>query len=465
MYTDVIIKGFIEDQRLRSASMNDGPAFYRNLEKALDTHRRGQTLLGLKPRWPEPIVDFTTDDTLSLSKSGRVREGFLAEVANHPDFDLSSSGSRVQYGNYSYLNQVEQEIADFHGSEIVYITQSGFAANVAVLSGVPLPGDAVVYDELVHASTHEGLHLSLAAHKLPFRHNDPDALREVLISLKSTQPLFASGSQSVLICVESVYSMDGDVCLLEELLQVSKEVFPLGNAQFLVDEAHSLGTIGPSGKGLVSLLGLEKEIAIRVHVASKAIASVGGLILCNKAIRYMLLNNARSILFSSAPPFPMVAAIRAGYKLLMTGETQEAQEKVQSNVKHFFRSITATSIWEEATNAGILSIPLLDDWEEREFQTQIVPVRTQPGQEKLLFLHLLTNDINAYPMSYPVVPKGESRIRLIFHAHNTTEQIDKLAATICDWARDMLDVKSGKSAVATSRAAMQLHALQSAISP
>ncbi|XXH05282.1 hypothetical protein Hte_011707 [Hypoxylon texense] len=88
----------------------------------------------------------------------------------------------------------------------------------------------------------------------------------------------------------------------------------------------------------------------------------------------------------------MVAAIRAGYKLLMTGETQE---KVQSNVKHFFRSITDTPIWEEATNAGILSIPLMDDWEEREFQTQIVPVRTQQGQEKLLFLHLLLNNINA----------------------------------------------------------------------
>lgn len=256
--------------------MKDQDAFYRNLEQSLDTRRQGQYLIGLKPRWDETVADFTTCDFLSLSRSGRVREAFLAELERHPGFDLAAAGSRIQYGNYEYLNQVEEEIAKFHNVETVYITQSGFAANVAVLSGVPLPGDAIIYDELVHASTHEGLHLSLAAHKLPFAHNDPDALRDVLISLKNTHPAFEQGTRSVLICVETIYSMDGDMCLLEELLGVAKEEFPLGNAQFLVDEAHSLGVLGTNGKGLVSLLGLETEIAIRVHVASKALGSVGG---------------------------------------------------------------------------------------------------------------------------------------------------------------------------------------------
>lgn len=256
--------------------MANKPAFYRNLEQALDHRREEQSLFGLKPRWDESVADFTTCDFLSLSRSGRVREAFLAELECHPDFDLGAAGSRIQYGNYNYLNEVEKEIAAFHGVETVYITQSGFAANVGVLSGVLLPGDAIVYDELVHASSHEGFHLSLAEHKLPFRHNDPDALREVLARLKNTQADFRSGTRSVLVCVESIYSMDGDICFLEEILQVVKEKFPLGNAQILVDEAHSLGVLGENGRGLVSLLGLEKEIAIRIHVASKALGSVGG---------------------------------------------------------------------------------------------------------------------------------------------------------------------------------------------
>jgi 8-amino-7-oxononanoate synthase len=104
-----------------------------------------------------------------------------------------------------------------------------------------LPGDAIVYDEAVHASTHEGMKLSLAENRLSFRHNDSDSLREVLSSLKESHTAFASGSFSILIAVESVYSMDGDICPLEELVQVAKELFPLGNAQFIIDEAHSNG--------------------------------------------------------------------------------------------------------------------------------------------------------------------------------------------------------------------------------
>jgi 8-amino-7-oxononanoate synthase len=256
--------------------MKDQPAFYRNIELAMDVRRQGQYLIGLKPRWDESMVDCTTCDFLSLSRSGRVREAFTAELARHPKFDLSASGSRIQYGNYDYLVQVEKDIAEFHRVETVFHTPSSFAANVGVLSGVPLPGDAIVHDELVHAISHEGFHLSLAEHKLSFVHNDVNSFREVLHALKAKHSAFVKGVRSILICVESIYSMDGDVCPLGELVQIAKAEFPLGNAQFLVDEAHSLGIIGERGRDLVSLLGLEKEIAIRIHVASKSLGSSGG---------------------------------------------------------------------------------------------------------------------------------------------------------------------------------------------
>jgi 8-amino-7-oxononanoate synthase len=176
----------------------------------------------------------------------------LATLGN--DWRLSASGSRTQYGNYDYLKEVEAEIAAFHNAETAWVCHSGFFANVSVLEAVALPGDAILWDELSHASTAVGLRVSVAAHKLSFQHNNPDALRDVLISLKTDDAAFARGDRSVLICVESVYSMEGDICPLREMVAVAKEVFPAGNAQFIIDEAHSNGIIGPNGAGLVSII-------------------------------------------------------------------------------------------------------------------------------------------------------------------------------------------------------------------
>lgn len=269
----------LRDQTLRASSLKNEPAFYRNLEQALDTRRTDNALLTAKPRVDDSVFDFTSSDFLSLNRSGRIREAFLEEIARHPDFRLSASGSRVQYGNYNYICQVEQEIANFYKAESAYIAHSGWLANVGLMAAVPLPGDAIVYDELVHASCHEGMKLSVAAHRIAFRHNDVDSLRDVLVELRATQPAFRSGTRSILVCVESVYSMDGDSCPLQEFIDVVKEIFPLGNAQFVVDEAHSTGIIGPNGAGLVSMLGLEKEVAIRLHMSSKALGATGGKLL------------------------------------------------------------------------------------------------------------------------------------------------------------------------------------------
>lgn len=254
----VYYKSFFQEwashQELRRPSMKQSePAFYRRLEHALDVHREKGSLIVLKPRWDDSVIDFTSSDFLSLSRSGRIRKAFLEELASlGDDWRLSASGSRTQYGNYDYLRLVEEEIAAFHKAETAWVCHAGFFANISVLEAVALPGDAIVYDELSHASTMVGLRVSVAAHKLSFQHNNPDALRDVLTRLKLDDPAFASGERSVLICVESVYSMEGDICPLVELVAVAKEVFPAGNAQFIIDEAHSNGVIGPNGAGLVS---------------------------------------------------------------------------------------------------------------------------------------------------------------------------------------------------------------------
>jgi 8-amino-7-oxononanoate synthase len=332
LYSERMLTKWLQDHKPRAAAMKDQPAFYRNLEQVMDQSRADHSLFVAKPRWDDSVLDFTSSDFLSFNRSGRIREAFLEEMRPHKDFRLSASGSRVQYGNYDYLLQVEQEIADFHGAEMAYIAHSGFMANAGTMAAVPLPGDAIVYDDAVHASTHEGMKLSLAINQISFRHNDTDSLREVLTTLKASNAAYARGASSILIAVESVYSMDGDICPLEEMVLVVKELFPAGNAQFIIDEAHSNGVIGPRGAGLVNMLGLEKEIAIRIHMCSKALGSTGGIVLCNKTIRDRLISNARFAIYSGAPSFPMVASMRAGYRLLENGEADKVRQFVIPNI-------------------------------------------------------------------------------------------------------------------------------------
>lgn len=461
MYAKRLLMTFSESQTPRASSMSQTSAFYRNLEAALDVRRRDQNLFIDKPDLDDDVADFASSDLLSLNWSGRIREAVLAELAGHPAFTLGPSGSRVVNGGSSYMYESEALIARIAGAEAAYIVHSGFLANLAVLSAVPQPGDAIVYDTLVHASMHEGMLLSRAAHRVPFSHNNPDALRDVLVALSDANRDLREGTRSVLVLVESVYSMDGDVCPLPELLHVANEVFPLGNAQFLVDEAHCVGLVGPHGGGLVRKLGLENKVAIRVHAASKSLGSAGGVILGSKSILAAMLNTARCCVFSSPPSFLTVASIRVGYQLLQSDETQALQERIQSAVRHFYATITDNPTFDDAVDAGIIQVPRVDDCESLPFLTHIVPVHTRPRYNHYLYLHLLlVAKINTVPVGFPAVPKGTERVRMVFHAHNTNDEVERAASAICDWAKEMLEIESrGKPAASLPTAVRQAHTI------
>jgi 8-amino-7-oxononanoate synthase len=243
-------------------------------EQLLQRRRKESKLRNLKAS-PIGSVDFSSNDFLSLSTSATLRAQFLQELAEATP-QLGSTGARLLDGNSTYSEALEQDIATFHNGPTGLLANSGFDANVGIFSCLPQPGDIVLYDELIHASVHDGMRLSRAGKTLPFAHNSVSNLREVLAACITGDELLAGGRRSVFVAVETVYSMEGDLAPLREILDVMEELCPRRNAHMIVDEAHATGLYGHHGKGRVCELGLESRIFVRLHTFGKALACNGG---------------------------------------------------------------------------------------------------------------------------------------------------------------------------------------------
>ncbi|KAK2600550.1 hypothetical protein N8I77_010077 [Diaporthe amygdali] len=438
-----------------SQSRHTNSTFYRNLEEVLDSRRTtGLYWSVVENQWQVgDAVDFCSGDILGLSRSDARRAEFHAEVARHPDFSIGSNGVRLMDGNSKYLEQAEKDIAAFHGAEDGLLVGSAFEANVAVWTALPRPGDVIVYDALVHASTHEGVNKSLAIDKFEFPHNDVEGFRRVLLEVFKSQRLVQQGKRSILVAVESIYSMDGDVCPLQELVDVAHELSAgHGNIQFVVDEAHSIGVIGPKGSGLVCELGLQKEIAIVVHSYGKAIGATGAIILGNKITRGALTNFARSVIYTTAPSFLFIAAIKSGYTLLDLAML-------------FFDLLTSHPTWPEAEKRGLLRVPLVDGWEERSFLAHILPVMTRPEYTWWLFFQLLARGFCVFPVEHPVVPAGKGRLRVIIHASNTEDQVQGFVDAVFSWVEEMIKIEDGETTATVSLAADRVYTWMSDSGP
>ncbi|KAF2004266.1 putative aminotransferase [Amniculicola lignicola CBS 123094] len=441
----------IRNQKVDKQARKSLSVFYQNLEEALDLRRKNYNLFTiLQNIWQiSDAVDFSSNDILSLGSSSLLRREFLNELEKNPSFSPGSGGSRVLDGNYPYLEETEQQIAEFHGAESGLLFASGFDANVAIWTAIPRLGDVIVYDALVHASTHEGMSQSLAMARKEFLHNDIESFRETLVSIAETQPLIKSRKRCIIVAVESVYSMDGDICPLQELVDIAREVFvgEEGTVQFVVDEAHSTGVIGENGKGLVSALGLERAIAVRLHTFGKAMSAGGAIILGNNTVRTVTINFARSVVFSTAPSFPFVAAIRAGYNLLASGQTEKvifkAQDRVQQLVRMFLDAIVSHPHWGAAQDLGVIAIPLtVDTWQSQPYLSHIVPIRTQEPYHYWLFFHLIFKGFSVFPVDYPTVPKGQSRLKITFHAKNTMDEVSLLVKTIFEFVQEVVEIRN-----------------------
>jgi 8-amino-7-oxononanoate synthase len=252
-----------------------------SLEAAMEAHlanRRSKSSLRSLTTAEPTSADFSSNDFLSLRKSHTLRQAFLSELQKSSDFPLGSGGSRLLDGNSPYAESLERSIASFHSAPSGLLFNSGFDANTAFFACVPQSGDVVVYDECIHASVHEGMRLSRASKALsgPFGHNCADSLRRRIEAVKEAEAEVRSGKRNVFVAVEALYSMDGDLAPLADIVDVVEKTLERGNGYVVVDEAHSTGLYGDNGRGLVCELGLEKRVFARLHTFGKALGCNGG---------------------------------------------------------------------------------------------------------------------------------------------------------------------------------------------
>lgn len=403
--------------------------------------RTTQSTIRKLTTFPPDAVDFSSNDFLSLATSQELREAFLQELQSDPTLqaNLGSGGSRLLDGNSEYAEKLEQDIAKFHNAEAGLLCNSGFDANTGLFSCLPQPGDVVVYDEFIHASVHDGMRLSRARKTVHFAHNDPEALRAVLVQCLREDDEIREGRRHIFIALEAVYSMDGDVAPLKEIVALIEEVMPKGNGHLIVDEAHSNGVFGPKGSGLVCELGLEEKVTVRLHTFGKALACNGGILLCSPLIRQYLVNYARPMIYTTFMSYPALAAIRASYSFLMQGKT----ELLAANLRWLIRVLHKRLL---QMQASLHLPPDLEHLLQSPVECPETPIFSILSSEpKVLAAHCQRNGFVVRGILPPTVPEGGERIRVCLHAGNTIEQVEALVAVIRTWvAMRMQDLTVSK---------------------
>ncbi|KAG9322655.1 hypothetical protein KVV02_007922 [Mortierella alpina] len=379
--------------------------------------RKARSLLRSLVIIPDSSADFSSNDFLGLARNPRLGARFLAELASFPKHapPLGSTGSRLLDGNSRYAEDLEHLIAHFHHAEAALIFNSGFDANVGFFSSVPQPGDVILYDEFIHASVHDGMKVTRAGVKKAFSHNNLSHLAELLQNVRQEEKTTGAKERNIFVAVESVYSMDGDIAPLKEIV----DLLDTYGAHLIVDEAHATGVFGQNGRGLVNEMGLESRVFARLHTFSKALASNGAALVGPKILKDYLINYARPLIYSTFTSFNNLASVKSAYQMLIAGETVELVEKVHGLI-HYFRS-----------NINVPDHMLLPS-------TSPIQGIVMDGNAKVnaLSQRLIKAGLNVKPIRFPTVPKGKERVRICLHSHNTQEQVQQLIQIVQTWFRE-----------------------------
>jgi glycine C-acetyltransferase/8-amino-7-oxononanoate synthase len=349
-----------------------------------------------------PVLLLCSNNYLGLADHPRVREA-AAEAAMR--WGVGAGASRLVSGTMTIHRRLEERLAAFEGTEGCVLFGSGYLANLGVIGAFAGPGDAIFSDELNHASIVDGCKAS-RAQIVVYRHLDHEHLRCCLQRHR--------GEGRRLIVTDSVFSMDGDVAPLEQIVELTRE----HDAQLIVDEAHATGALGPDGRGALAQAGLAAEVDAIVGTLGKALGSYGAYV-CGQAktIRY-LVNAARPLIFSTAPAPPAVAGALAALELLEQRPHRVA--RLHSAARSLRAALAAEGFAVQESDMHIVPLVVGDERDAVKL--------SQAALERGVF---------AQAIRPPTVPAGSSRLRLAAMASHTTTEMQDAARTLALAAREV----------------------------
>jgi 8-amino-7-oxononanoate synthase len=359
------------------------------------------------PQGPEVVLDgrrvlmLCSNNYLGLADHPRLRRA-AADAAL--SLGTSAGASRLISGSMSIHAELESGLAEFKSTEAALLFGSGYLANTGTIAALAQRGEVVFSDELNHASIIDGCRLA-GAETFVYRHADTEHLE---------WGLRRAARRAALIATDGVFSMDGDIAPLPELVELARR----HRCRLLVDEAHATGCIGPGGRGSVAAAGLSGEVDVIVGTLGKALGGYGAYVCGSASLVDFLVNSARPFIFSTAPPPPAVAAAQAALELLV--ERPERVERLGANaaaLRHGLRSEGLEPIGSE---------------------TQIVPLVIGEADDAMaLCERLLAEGLFAQAIRPPTVPPGTCRLRLTTMATHRMSELRRAARLIGAAARDL----------------------------
>lgn len=347
-------------------------------------------------------IDFFSNDYLGFARNPHLIAR-IDRLWQEKALPLGATGSRLLSGDSDYYQEVEHYLADIFRGEDALLFNSGYLANLAVLSALPGRGDIVFIDEKSHACIKDGIRLSLAKH-YTFPHNDVQALERKILQNHNENQIF--------IVIESLYSMDGDEANLEGLVALAEKY----QAILIVDEAHSTAIMGKNGAGFCVEKGLNNRVDIRIQTFGKGLGSHGAAVISSKAIKEYLINTARPFIFTTALPPHAVLQIQEACRWMSAAH--EERYVLNQRISYFL----------DKANKHLVHSKHLHLIPSRSAIQGLVTSNSE--RAKNLSNYLQSNGLIALPILSPTVPAGTERLRICLHAFNSEAEIDQLIELI-----------------------------------
>lgn len=361
----------------------------------------GEQLPQLVTAEGETLLNFSSNDYLGLAQHPALKAAAIASIER---FGTGATASRLVCGTHQYHREVEEQIATLKQSEKALLFANGYTTAVGAITALVGKGDTIILDKLSHACLIDGARLSGATLRV-FPHNNLNRLEELLKQTRAK----AGADTRILVVTESVFSMDGDCCPLREIISLKNHY----GALLLLDEAHALGVMGPRGLGLAEELNLQSEVDLQMGTLGKAAGSAGGYLAASANLIDLMVNKARSFIYSTAPPPAQVASASAALDLITSPEGATLRHALAGNIRQLQEGLQI---------------------EPHPISTPIVPLILGSNETALAGAQSLRERGFLVPaIRYPTVPKNTARLRVTLSATHSREQIAALctALTFC----------------------------------